>query len=321
MSFKAFLADFMTKASNGQILTAKQKKYSESTLRGYKMLQTEYENFISKNEEKSEEPRNFDIPVHEINYAFAEAFQVFLVNDTELLKNSIGLILSKLKAILKYAFRKGYSTWNGSGLTISKEVSTQIALSKGEIKKLNLDTLSETERRVLDIQIVQSFTGMRNETLKKFLQNPLAYIKEYNGNTYIDITANKTDKQSAIPLGKIVNDILLKYSSGIKVPSQQYINRTIKIIAEKAGLNNHIVVRKTVKGEMQETLVPKSKKISTHTARRTLISLMTEAGFKASEIMPISGHSTEYQLNSYIKLDNVVKVNHLFGNKFFDTAI
>lgn len=312
-TFSDFIQSYINMISSGMILTDKGARYSEPTIRSYVMLLNNFKSY--------EISREISYTTMEISYDIAEDFQRYLVTETDNSKNTVGVILAKMKAVLAYALRKGFSYWGGSKFKISKETSTQTYLSVEEILKMRNAELTEGEERILDIQIIQAFTGMRNSTLKKFLKHPLNYIYEYQGKSYIDITEDKTDKQSIIPLGDIVVDILKKYDGQIKVPSQQYINKKIKVIAMKSGLVNNIVVRKEVNGVMNETLLPKFKKISTHTSRRTLISLMTQSGFKPSEIMPISGHATEAQMNKYVKLSNISKVQHLFGNDFFNSTL
>ncbi|WP_294203097.1 phage integrase SAM-like domain-containing protein [uncultured Chryseobacterium sp.] len=321
--FSLFLNHYIKKAESGKILTKKGKKFSESTLRGYEMLKKWYGEFIifMEKENPENEDVNFDLPIYQINYSFGENFYVYLVNETNLTKNSIAIIIDKFKAIMNYAFKKGVAYWNGAGLIAPTEKSTQTYLSKEEINNLRIDTLTPSENKILDIQIIQSFTGLRISTLKKFLSSPTAYIKEYDGHSYIDIIEKKTEQQSTVPFGNIVADILRKHGGSIIVPSEQYINRVLKSIAQKAGLENSIVDRKTIKGETIERLIPKSQKISTHTNRRTLISLMTEAKFHSSEIMPISGHSTEKQMLNYVKLENVTKISGILGDDFFNKII
>lgn len=327
ISLFEYLNIFISKIEKGEILTEKSNVFSESTIRGYKQLKQHYQEFIEwlkvqdQNRENLKESRSFDFTPAQISPAFTKSFHNYLVKETDLVKNSIGSIIKKLKSIMNYAFNDGLAIWNGSGYKVSMERSSQTYLSKVEMQKLNLEKLTKSEKRILDIILIQAFTGMRNSALQKFLKNPFAYVHEFQGNTYIRIDENKTDKESVAPLGDIVKNILKKYNGEIKMPSQQYINRTIKVVCEKAGLTNSLVVRKTIKGKTTEELVPKYKRISTHTARRTLVTLMMEEGFQSNEIMPITGHATEQQLNTYAKLSNVTKIKHIIGHDFFNSSI
>ena len=311
-SISAFISSQITKMENGMVLTDKGVKYSAETIRGYESLRVHFANF--------EEQSGKELSFSEVGYDFALAFQAYLTTQG-LAKNSVSMVMSKFKAILKMAWRKNYCNWNGSGLKTPTERTTQTYLSMEEIKKLRNAELSKTERQIVDAFTVQIFTGLRYDTLTKFLKNPLAYIHEHNGKSYIDIISDKTGEQSLIPVGEVVQGILRTYGGEMRIFTEQYVNRMLKNIARKAGLDKGIVVRRTEGGEMQEKLVDKCDKVSTHTARRTLISLMRIDGFADSEITLVSGHTTTKQMLHYDRSGSFHKVKRLLGNKFFDTEL
>ena len=90
-------------------------------------------------------------------------------------------------------------------------------ITEVEYKKLmsftrgNETLRNNTKLNLLRTFTILFFTGMRNHVLEKFLENPYAYIKEHDGTSYIEITADKTEETQVIPIGKTVMNILQKH--------------------------------------------------------------------------------------------------------------
>lgn len=307
-----YIRYLINQMQSGQKLTRNGTKYDSSTIRQYNAFLIHMEGFQSLHDQ--------EFILKEVNYQFAMAFQSY-VTDLGLAKNSVNNSMSKLKATLNEAFKYGLSLWNGSGISSAMEKTTQVYLTISELKKLREAKLTKGQEQVLDVFIIQCFTALRFDTCMKFLKNPLAYIQEDEGYSFIQITSDKTNEESLIPLGDTITSILEKNNFVFTIFSEQYYNRTLKTIGEKAEINQQIVTRKTLGGVMQENLVSKFSKLSSHTARRTLISLMRQEGFSNQDTMTISGHTTEKQLLTYDRSANLDKVKRLLGNDFFDTKI
>lgn len=303
----------MTKMENGLILTDKGSKYSDSTIRLYKSFLKYFEMFegqIGKN-----------ILFSDLSHNLGSVFGSFLA-EQNLTKNSISAILKKFKSILNFAFRDGISAWNGAGLKTPTEKTPKIYLTLAEIKTMKDSKMTFGQKQVMDVFIVQCFTGFRYDTLIKFLRSPLAYVKEHEGESYIDIISDKTNEQSVVPLGSTVIEVIKKYNGGMPTYSEEYINRTIKNIAKNSGIVGMIPTRITRGGQMIEELVPKYSQISTHTARRTFVSLLKqEKDVQDKEIMAMTGHKSEKQLSEYNRSSKFEIVLPILGNKFFNKEI
>lgn len=308
----SFTQRLINEIAEGKRLTKKGRKYSASTITSYRNMLDYLYQF------QKVHGRNFLLT--EINYTFAEEFELFITSQG-LALNSVGAIMAKLKAVLKVAWQKGLALWNGTGFSVKTERTTQTYLTTKELVQLRNAKLTQSQTIVLDIFIIQCFTGFRYETLSRFLSNPLAYIKEFNGHSYIDVTSDKSDEVSVVPLSVIVVEILKKYNGNIKIFSKRYINKTIKVVAEKAQLDHNVVMRKTSGGKQTETLKPKCLTVSSHTARRTLLSLLRSQNFSNAEIRAISGHTTEKQMLSYDRSSDVEKIKNILHHSFFNKNI
>ena len=311
-SISAFTAVFINKMKSGKVLTDKGEIYKDSSIRQYKMFLDHLVEFETKHGKQFE--------FQEISYQFGKEFQIYLT-EQNLTLNSISNILKKFKAIMAMAFRTGIAFWNGSGLKTPTEITTEVALSITEIRKMRSAPLSDSEAQILDVFIIQCFTGLRYDVLCKFLQNPFNYIQEHEEKNYIDIISDKTKEQSVIPLGDTVLKIIMDREGKFKIFSEEHTNRTIKIIAKKAELDKEIVNRRTVSGKTVETFVPKWKKIKSHTARRTFATLLSKTQIPNNQITAMTGHTTEKQLKIYMRSGKIDLIIPALGNDFFSTEL
>lgn len=307
-----FTAIFIEKMKARAVLTDKGEIYKPSSVRQYKMFLDHLRGFEKQHDKVFE--------FREINHKFAKEFQIYLTQEN-LTLNSISNVLKKFKAIMAMAFRENLSFWPGSGLKTPTELTTEIALSIPEIKKLRLLDLTINHRQILDSFVIQCFTGLRYDVLCKFLRNPLIYIQEYEGSNYIDIISDKTKEQSVIPLGDTVMKIIRDRGGKFKIYSERHQNREIKVIAKMAEFEKDIVNRRTVGGKTLETIVPRWKKVKTHTARRTFATLLSKTEISSNQIKAMTGHTTEKQLNIYMRSGKIDQIIPALGNQFFNTEL
>lgn len=310
--FSEYMRDYIKKISLGEILTKKKVRFSPETIRQYKNALEHFQSFESQYQ--------FRAKVEEINHRLMSEFEKYLISK-ELTLNSVSLYISKIKAVGNILFMEDLA-FRPVRFHTPKEITTKVYLSLSEIKQIkNCPSLTDSERKVFDIFLIQTFTGLRYSTLQQFLENPLAYIKEFNGNTYIDIISSKTNERSVIPLGKIVSEKLSEYNLNMPIFSERYVNMTLKTIAQKSGINNPIPQQITKAGVRQTEMIEKWKMITTHTARRTLVSLGKQNGLDDRSLMGITGHKSEKQLNEYNRTQELEQIIPILGHHFFNQEI
>jgi len=84
--------------------------------------------------------------------------------------------------------------------------------------------------------------------------------------------------------------------------TNQEFNREIKDVLKKIGLTNHVRIKRRNKiGEVETMVVPKHTVISSHTGRRTYITLCIEWNIRPDLIMLSTGQKKMDTLNKYIK--------------------
>ncbi|MGK6342903.1 tyrosine-type recombinase/integrase [Chryseobacterium sp. DT-3] len=308
------LTDFANHYRNemiyGKVLNKNKKRISAETIKTYKTVIDHiiaFENILGVR-----------LKCSELNKKLFQQFEQYLISKSYS-QNSISLYVSKLKAIKEEISDREIAYLPSFRFSTPKEKTTKIYLTISELAKMNDYKMTDYERRYMDFFLIGCFTGLRFQTLVKFTMNPTAYIKEYNGFNYIDITSDKTnDGQSIIPIGKTVFDILNRNNSCFPQIYIQDANQVIKKIAEGAELNSNIVIRKTEGGITREIIVPKFNQVTTHTARRTFITLLKPLLNNDDVLMGMTSHRSKQQLNDYNRSSNLEKVLPAFGNEFFN---
>jgi len=118
-------------------------------------------------------------------------------------------------------------------------------------------------------------------------------------------------------MSKLASSILEKYNYQLPLISNQKQNDAIKEVVAKVGLT-HDVEYSRVKGVVQERFIkPFNKRIGTHTARRSFITIMRNKGIADKTIMSISGHTDIKSFNQYHQVDNAARLNAI--NSVFDS--
>ncbi len=187
---------------------------------------------------------------------------------------------------------------NKKFLTKDMEVDN-IALSESELNELERLDLSNDKRleQVRDLFLVACYTGQRFSDLNKINQSNII------DDNYISIRQQKTNEPITLPLLQSVRTILQKYNYVLPKISNVKYNEYIKEVAEKC---------ETLKREhSSKNNTPRFKMISSHTARRTFVTLNYSKGIDLDTLMIGTGHKQTKTLQAYIKLNNTQKADLL----------
>ncbi len=160
----------------------------------------------------------------------------------------------------------------------------------------------------------ECFTGLRFSDIGS-LKNE--NIKE----DFIELRTKKTKDILFVPLNIFAREILIKYSGMYRdrpLPppfANQVINRLIKEAAKKAEINVLTMVEKFSGSNRTVITKPKYAFISTHTGRRTFITLSHEKGMNIEMIMKITGIKKWDTLKKYLKISEkskLIKMNEFW---------
>ena len=167
-----------------------------------------------------------------------------------------------------------------------------------------------------DLFLIGCCTGLRVSDYNN-LKKDLIFIDE-EGKQYLRLSMKKGDKPLTIPLNAMVREILQK--NGGHPPArmpEQHINYCIKIIGRLAKIDKITSKTTTKGGKKFKNKLPKYNFITNHSARRSFCTNAYLAGMPTSDIMAISGHSTEKVFYNYIKVNDLERAKKIGKHKFF----
>ena len=176
-----------------------------------------------------------------------------------------------------------------------KSAPNHIALRDDEVMLLyNYKPKSELDEKVRDIFLLECTFGHRIADILRLDER----IEEIGGKYYITISPKKTP-QKRVEVGivfYIAKRILIdKYHCQLPSVSKDAINKNIKRIAQEAGIKGEELQSYHYQGENQpqETKRPRYECISTHTGRRTFISMLVARGWNYEQISKFTAQTVK----------------------------
>jgi integrase len=176
-----------------------------------------------------------------------------------------------------------------------------------QIYSYNVPESKQYLQRVKDVFIFQCATGLRYADL--------AGLKRSNvdlANDEFTIVTSKTSHQIPIDFNSYSRAVYEKYKddtfeddAALPVPSNQKYNEYLKELCHLAGINSKITIAYKTGNEVVSKDVEKWTKISTHSGRRTFVSVGLSLGATPEEIARVTGHhSIQIMEKHYIGLDD-----------------
>lgn len=282
-------------------LFTKKGKLSKNYLKSVTTLKNHLEGFEKK--------KKYKVTFERLNLAFYELFTSYLYNDCHQTNNTVGTNVSRLKHFLKWAGKMGYNKFTDYQDSEFKAVESEtetIYLTEVELFKLYEHDLPINSRlyNVRESFCFGCFTGLRFSDIAK--------IREENvkGDELI-LTIQKTRENISIPLNDYAKEILERNSFRLPVISNQKTNDYLKELAEDAKIEDLVRITRFKGAERIESVEPKHQLITTHTARRTFVTLSLEKGMRPETVMAITGHKSYKNFKRYIKLTDKVKTAEL----------
>lgn len=231
-------------------------------------------------------------------------FKSFLSSDRKLCDNTLCKRLTALRTYMRWLGDSNIFQYNSNVFSIrqGKYQKEIISLSRAELQQIiNIKTDNEAWQRVLDVFVCNCFLGLRVSDLmtldrgefKQDSDGDFLYIKE---NIKTGITVN-------IPITEIALRILQKYNFSLPTYASQYFNRELHKILKHYKLFEYPVTHiRKVQRENQNTTYLKRELITSHTCRKTFITLAVSNNIPLNVIMKASGHRQINTLSSYVEL-------------------
>lgn len=291
-----YFIEIYQRMDSGDLLTDRGLIYTKGTLKTYKSTIAKLREYESNTCMK--------LKFEDINKNFYDSYLQYC-NDKQYKPNTIAKSLGTIKSFMNIALREGAHNntfQNSSEFRINKEKVDNIYLNIEELDKLyNLKLENKALETIRDVFLIGCYTALRYSDYSRIKAENIRTTA--SGIKVIDITTQKTNQRVIIPfLFDKLEPLLKKYDYNVPKTLEQKVNKYIKIIGEKAGINTPIITTETRGGKRFEEKHQKWELITTHTARRSGATNMHKMGHPDTEIMKITGHTTIVSFLNYIKL-------------------
>ena len=176
----------------------------------------------------------------------------------------------------------------------------KIALRDDEVLQLwNYKAKDEKDEAIKDIFLLNCVTGQRISDTEKVDDN----LENILDVTTIKLVQKKTGKYLNFSIiFELAKEILNKYPNGLPNVSASTLNARIKEIAREAGITGKEITGRQTKDGLSTTYKERYECISSHTGRRTFITLLKLREWDNSKIMMYSGHRDDKMIKQYTKI-------------------
>lgn len=216
--------------------------------------------------------------------------------------NTCAKRIKELKRIIRAAKDDEVTSVAVPDFTFGEVAVDSIYLTAEEIARFasaDLSGLSHGHETARDLFLIGCYTGQRISDYANIKRDQIWTGED--GRTYISINQKKTGKRVVVYARPELCSILEKYSNNLPTLPDQVINRYIKEIAQRAGIDEMIEQTSTKGGKIHKVKHPKHELITSHTARRSFATLAYLQGWDSVDIIAFTGHSSTKMLLKYIK--------------------
>lgn len=238
-----------------------------------------------------------------MDLSFYDSFVNYLIYEKKLNSNSAYKNIALLKTFLAWSYDRGLNRYDHFRKFKKKEFSVDIVtLTEKELKQIeDLDLSADEDRRLYkarDLFLFGCYTGARFSDIQNIhhsdIKNNVWYLRQI-----------KTKNITEIPLIEQAQNILKRYElyeKPLPVISNQKLNKYIKELCKKAEIDSKVRITEQRGNQTIEAEYKKYELISTHTARRTFITLSLTKGMNPQIVMSITGHKSYSSFKKYVNL-------------------
>jgi len=329
-AFFTLLDDFISDTANGKRRRPDGQKITEGTVRNYRCLQNNLIGF-SKN-------RSFEIKLYIVDHIqqidrhevkrhmmkFYDSFTSYLYNDKNLYDNYVGLLIRILIAFLNY-IRKDrlydigeyhlgyYRPYEEVPIVVMNIDQLHHLLYDPEVNKT---LLASNLIEVRDMFVFGCTVALRYSDLFRLKSHN---IHRMPTGSYLRVKSKKTGVYTKIKLPDYCMDILNRITGSrsyiFPYYSLSFFNLKLKKLGRLLPENYNLIKTREQKGKLKEKHSRFNRKrsfrlsdhLSSHTMRRTAITLMLTRGVPEHIVRRISGHAhNSREFFRYIKLSQEI---------------
>jgi site-specific recombinase XerD len=234
-----------------------------------------------------------------VDKGFIDEFGVYLAEKQNLINTSRWGHIKNLKTFLRWAYENDHTTQRSFERVKRSAYYVQepmiIRLTEAELQsiaKLELPKESALEN-ARDLFLLQCSLGVRYSDL-------MTIGKESIEGDMVRLTTQKNRKDVSIPLLPTARK-LIEREKPLRTLSNQKLNKYLKDVAKMAGLDAMVTLPVFQGPNRHDLTYPKYELVTTHTAKRTFVSLMVAKGVTIDTIMKVTGN-TRSTIERYINL-------------------
>lgn len=252
-----------------------------------------------------------------IDQSFLDMFISFLTDEKhKLQRETLRKRIIYFKTFINYLLRnnliKQFTPYYGKRKFKLENIKHIESLTKQELNFLIKQRKLENEtkyKQVLDMFIFQCLTSLRYGDL-------IQVKKENIKKDLLSFTTEKTYTPIYINLNNILTEILEENDYNLNHFSNHYYNTLLKQLFIKYSKDNkkempELNKQITIKTQLSNTIIETKKKrfelFTSHTGRRTFITIQIHLGTSLPEIMKLTGHKKINILNEYLDIYNTIK--------------
>ena len=274
---------------------------SNSTLKRYKCNKTLLEDFQKEYKIK--------VTLGKFDDKIYNKFLKYCIEKKEHSANTVHRNVGLLKTFLSWALEKKY-TYNNRFLTFKKPPkfrTDEIALNYQQVEEIYQYDFSKNKRleKVRDLFIFGCVTGLRFGNYSRVSK------QDIQGDFIRVIDLKSKTKNLSIPLNSISRAILEKYDYELPNISNQKMNEFIKEVFQEMEFTDEIKKTMRYGDELVEKKTEFYKRISSHTARRSFITIMKNKRVPDKIIMSYTGHRSLEVFNNYYRPSEEDKINYM----------
>ena len=287
LSFTTFFENFIEQRE-------KSNQFSTGTIKQYRRTL----NHILKYQSRKKIQLDFD----DMTKEFYDDFMFYLNSGNKAMtNNSAGCIIKILKTFLNWALEKNYhnNTEFIRAFKVDKKDGITVALTKEEVDSIEaLELDNERLKKVRDLFLMEINLGLRISDFKN-LKPENFFLDE----GFVKVHAIKNREPLTIPISKTLMKILDKYPDfNFPFISEPKYREYIKELCKLADIDTPIQRPKYYGKKRVDETLPKYEMISTHTAKRTFITLMLKNGALPESIMKVTGNKSRAVFQKYVRL-------------------
>jgi len=240
---------------------------------------------------------NANLKTSDIDKSFMIDFVSFLRSHYQLTDITLNRNIGFLKTFIKWLIENGINIDNSyKKIIVPSRDADHVSLSAVQVQLMSTLKLNDTLNKYRDLFLIGVYSGQRFSDYTVFKKSDVI-------NGRIEKRAEKTEYKSFIPISIKLKELLNKWEWNLPRVSNQKFNKNIKEICKIAGFTEEIT-RTTYRGnEKIEEIKPFYSCVSSHTARRTFITLAANKNVPDHVIMAICGIRLAATLKTYKKIN------------------